>query len=184
MDKNKRRFIHYNKLGKLPLLGEGVYGKVYKLNKKTCVKVNKDPKVNRKEVKLFKNYKNCALFPKYYGCGQNYIVMEIIHGESLRNYLDRGAKLYEDVMEQLVKMFAAGIKAGLDLNPNIRHVILSSKEYARLVDIEDIIKFSSAKPFMLMNGLHRYSQKEVFLEYITNNHKWLLAQWEGKSPET
>ncbi len=178
MVKNKRRIIHFNELGKLPLLGEGRYGKVYKLDKKTCVKVNEDPGVNKKEVELFRKHKNCSLFPKYYGCGQNYIVMEIIYGESLRNYLDRGAKLNEIVIEQLVNMFAVGIKAGLDLNPNIRHVILSFREYARLVDIEDIIKFSSAKPFMLMNGLNKYSQKEVFLEYINNNHNWLLAHWE------
>ncbi|PKM82529.1 MAG: hypothetical protein CVU89_03215 [Firmicutes bacterium HGW-Firmicutes-14] len=170
-----------NKPGKLPVLGKGVYGKVYKLNEKTCVKVNKDPEVNKKEVELYKIYGNCPLFPKYYGCGQNYIVMELIKGESLRSYLDKGGILSENILKQLIKMFEEGIKAGLSLNPNARHIILTSEEYARLVDVEDIIKFSSAKPFMLMNRLNKYAQKQAFLEYLNNNSKWLMDQWEVKN---
>jgi len=165
---------------KLPILGKGKLGTVYKLNKRTCVKVNKDPEVNKKEVELYKIYRNCPLFPKYYGCGPNYIVMELINGESLGSYLDKGAVLSKNILSQLVTMFEEGIKAGLNLNPNARHIILTSKNYARLVDIEDIIKFSSAKPFMLMNRLKKYGQKQTFLEYVNNNSKFLIDQWNAR----
>lgn len=180
MAKNKQHLVRLNNMAKLPILGKGKYGIVYKIDDRICVKINKDPEINMKEVELYKIYRDCPLFPKYYGCGENYIVMELIKGESLGSYLDKGAILTRNILRQLVMMFEEGAKAGLNLNPNARHIILTSRKYARLVDIEDIIKFSSAKPFMLMNRLNKYAQKQAFLDYVNHNSKWLMAQWEVK----
>jgi len=172
--------VDLNKLTSYPVLGKGVYGKVYKLNNRICVKVNKDLDVHIKEVELYKRYENCSLFPKYYDSGENYIIMELIKGNSLRVYLDEGKVLNENICKQLVKMFEEGYQAGLMLNPNARHIILTSVGRIRLVDIEDINKFSSARPFMLFNRLNKTGQKQAFLEYVKSCHKWLFDLWNSK----
>ncbi|PKM82843.1 MAG: hypothetical protein CVU89_01515 [Firmicutes bacterium HGW-Firmicutes-14] len=182
MVENQEYSVTLDKLDSYPVLGKGAYGKVYKLDEGTCVKVNKDIKINKNEVELYKKYKNCPLFPKFYGCGENYIVMELIKGESLESYLTKGKSLDKNILQLLVKMFEEGKKAGLRLNPYIRHIILTPENCIKLVDIKSTIrhsknKLASGKSILFLKGLNEYGQKQVFLEYVKNNHEWLINQW-------
>ncbi len=167
-------------LEKFPVLGEGKLGKVYKINELTCVKVNRNEHVNQKELAGYKKYGSSAIFPRvYFGC-QNVIVMEYIDGIQLAGYLEQGNRLKEWHMKALVGLFAEAYKIRLLLNPNARHVILTKSGKARVVDLEDQVKFASPKPFMLFHKLKKFQQKELFINYVKKNSPELYKKWYGR----
>ena len=159
------------------IIGQGVYGVVYLYNSNTCVKVNKDRNNNLTEVNLYKQYAHCPLFPRIYEFGDNYIVMEYIQGRSLKEFLEQGNKLNTEYLDGLIKMFEEGYKIGLKLNPNAKHVIMTPNKRIRLVDLDDIVKFASSKPFMLFHRLAKYGQKSDFIQYVNTNNKQIYHKW-------
>ncbi len=166
--------------GRLKVLGKGVFGTVVQLNEHICIKVNKDAANNRRESQLYQKYRHSLLFPKIYGTGKNYIVMELIKGISLSDYLDKGKTLDQKWLQALLEMFAEGRDIGLELNPNTRHIILTRDNRVRLVDIEDIDKFASVKPYMLFHRLDKHGQKQVLLEYVKEHNRALYDCWMEK----
>lgn len=159
-----------------PVVGRGVFGTVYKIKDRVCLKVNKSAKNNCREIELYDKYGESPLFPKIHGHGEKYIVMELIEGTSLRDYLDRGQVVDEKWLFGLLKMFEEGQKSGLDLNPNARHIILTERGI-RLIDLEDIEKLASPKPYMLFHRLKEYDQKKLLMRYVRKHNSALYKQW-------
>ncbi len=109
-------------------------------------------------------------------------LLELIKGESLKSYLDSRQALDEVWLTGLVKMFEQGQRLGLSLNPAVEHIILTPGG-VRLVDLDDIIKFTVAYPRFLLRSLNRYGQKRRFLEFVKKSNQKLYEQWtEGSSP--
>ncbi|MHB9094562.1 MAG: hypothetical protein ACYC21_07800 [Eubacteriales bacterium] len=168
-----------DQLDKYPILGEGKLGVVYQVNDSTCVKVSKNININKKEIGLYEKYRS-MLFPEIYLTGENFIVMELIKGISLKEHLDMGNKLEHYIMTELVKMFEEGHKVGLSLNPNARHIIISEENRIRLVDLDDIVKFASPKPFMLFHRLREHGYRDAFLDFVKTHQYGLYVWWFGQ----
>lgn len=177
MSVNEEIYLLFGNLNNYPVLGQGKLGKVYRLDDQSCVKINEHTENNNKEVKLYKKYRKSPLFPRMLGSGQNYIIMEYIKGTSLLEFLNQGQTLNNSKMNSLLNMFTEAEKIGLLLNPNARHIIFDSKGTVRLVDLEDMVKFPSSKPFMLFNRLKKSGQKELFLNFVKQNNADLYKRW-------
>lgn len=178
---NDKIYLLFGDLNQYPVIGQGKFGTVYRLNDQSCLKINYDTKNNKKEVKLHKKYSHSPLFPRMYGYGRNYIIMEYIKGTSLAVFLDQGLTLDDGKMRSLLTMFQEAEKTGLSLNPNARHVIFDRYDSVRLVDLEDLAKFASPKPFMLFNRLKKYGQKELFLSFVEQHDPALYKNWTSRS---
>lgn len=176
--KKRKKFDDVVKnLSRYPVLGQGKIGTVYKISEHSCLKVNKTPEINRKEARYYARYGDSHLFPELLARGRQYIVLELVKGVSLKDYLAQGNTLNEQVMTQLANMFLQGREIGLSLNPHARHIILGTGSYLKLVDLEDIVKFQAPKPFMLLHHLNYRGQKEVFTEFLKERYPVLYNEW-------
>ena len=132
-------------LDKLPVLGKGRFGTVYKIDKYRCIKVNVSAENNEREIQIYKQYSSSSLFPRIFQSGNSYIIMELIKGRSLSEHLKSGGTLNLYWLTGLLEMFKEGRRIGLRLNPNARHIILTRANSIKLLDLEDIVKFESLK---------------------------------------
>lgn len=164
-------------LDKFPVLGKGRFGTVYRIGKHRCIKVNVSAENNEREIQLYKQYKGSSLFPRIYQSGKSYIIMKLIKGRSLSEHLESGGTLNPYWLNGLLEMFEAGRRIGLCLNPNARHIVLTGDNRIKLLDLEDIVKFESPKPFMLLHRLNKHGQKEALLEYVENHKRELYEEW-------
>ena len=168
-------------LDKLPVLGKGRSGTVYKIDKYKCIKVNVSAENNEREIQLYKQYSGSSLFPRMYQSGKSYIIMELIKGRSLSEHLKSGGALNLFWLNGLLEMFEEGRRIGLCLNPNARHIVLTRDNRIKLLDLEDIVKLESPKPFMLFHRLNKHDQKEILFKYVENHKRELYEEWKART---
>ena len=80
---------HGLKIKKQKLIGQGIHGQVYSLNKTTCIKIYKKQKYLSQELANLLKVEGKPWFTKVFKWGNKYMIREYVNGIQLDKYLKK-----------------------------------------------------------------------------------------------
>lgn len=163
----------------LKLLGEGVQGKVYRIDDSRCVKIFKRPECLPRELDNLRMAAHEPQFPKVYEWGKDYIIREYIEGIELGLYLQK-SPLTESISSQLVDLLQAFERLQFKrIDTQLKNVIITSKGQLRPIDFVNAMKKKQSYPKLLLSQLKKINMKETFLKHVKRINKELFYKWKA-----
>ncbi|MEH7418619.1 RIO1 family regulatory kinase/ATPase [Neobacillus drentensis] len=122
----------------LKLIGEGSQGAVFQLSEDRCVKIYVIPEAAVKEGKALEAAKDTNRVPKVYEVGPNYVVMEYLRGQNLKNYLKQKKNIPESFTKQIIQIRKELKRVGFTrIKTSIGHFIITEGEILKAIDHSD-----------------------------------------------
>lgn len=163
------------------LVGRGAHGAVFKLSKHRCVKIFPNPESARLERGALMAGQRSSVFPKLYGSGRNYVVMEYISGSSLYEHLkkigfvsDQMTKEILFLLNELKRLRFARHDAAL------RHLRWTKTGKLRIIDHVNSLKRKYSRPVRLLRGLRQLGLQSSFLNRVRKQDPLLYRRWKRK----
>jgi predicted Ser/Thr protein kinase len=161
-----------------PFVGKGIHGVVFRIDHKTCVKVHAIESTWKDEVRVLELGKTSDLFPKLYFKDKSFIVMELLDGVPLKDYLQSNP-LSKELSRKIIKTLYALKRIGIqEMDQHLHHFWLLKDGTMKVIDfVESNWKNSPYPQKMLheMQPVHR----DQFLRHIINLDPSLLAKWKA-----
>ncbi|MCX2824266.1 AarF/UbiB family protein [Bacillus pseudomycoides] len=165
---NKRR-ISRRDLKEYKLIGDGKDGEVYQLTHDKCVKMFFLEETRIKELKALVIGQSSPIIPRLYEYGENYIVMEYIHGISLARHLKKEKQITEELTEKILIMLDEFKKIGFTRwDTEVRHVLINEKGQLKVIDHKRAFTSNSKAPIKLLKGFKKFGLSQDFLNYVKN----------------
>lgn len=162
---------------KLHLLGTGTQGKVYKIDSEKCIKIFKNKKECKEELKTLIIAQADKHFPRLYEYGENYIIRECIDGTELDKYLLK-ERLTPELINKLIKLYEAMLNIGFTrLDAAIFHIFVTPKGELKLIDTAKCMKKKTLIPNLLISGFEKLGYKEDLFNYLNHNRLDLYNKW-------
>ena len=130
-----------------PVLGKGHVGIVVAAKHKDSEvalkirRVDADRETMRREAELLKKANNISVGPKLLGCTDNFLLMELVEGKNMQEWLREEKKAEEvrlvlrDLIEQCRRLDEEGIDHG-ELSKAHKHVVITASNQIRIIDFE------------------------------------------------
>lgn len=163
----------------LQLLGKGRHGAVFTINENVCVKIYGEQDVCARELYALSLGQHTSLLPKIYCSGNNFIVMEIIKGIDLREYL-QSQPLTKPLSANLVKLLSTFKEIGFErIDHHKRHIFVQEDGSLRVLDVGTTVWRNRVYPYprKLLNSLGE-DYKALFLEHVKEIDPTLYKEWE------
>ncbi|WP_439741262.1 AarF/UbiB family protein [Bacillus pseudomycoides] len=165
---NKRR-ISRRDLKEYKLIGDGKDGEVYQLTHDKCVKMFFLEETQKKELKALVIGQSSLIIPRLYEYGENYIVMEYIHGISLARHLKKEKQITEELTEKILIMLDELKKIGFTRwDTEVRHVLINEEGQLKVIDHKRAFTSNSEAPIKLLKGLKKFGLSQDFLNNVKN----------------
>ncbi|PED05196.1 AarF/UbiB family protein [Bacillus pseudomycoides] len=165
---NKRR-ISRRDLKEYKLIGDGKDGEVYQLTHDKCVKMFFLEETQKKELKALVIGQSSPIIPRLYEYGENYIVMEYIHGISLARHLKKEKQITEELTEKILIMLDELKKIGFTRwDTEVRHVLINEEGQLKVIDHKRAFTSNSKAPIKLLKGLKKFGLSQDFLNNVKN----------------
>jgi len=131
----------------IPILGKGHVGVVVAaLHKGSEValkirRVDADRETMQREAELLKRANKVSVGPRFLGCTENFLLMELVEGNNIQEWLREEKKVEEvrrvlrDLMEQCKRLDEEGIDHG-ELSKAHKHVVITASNQIRIIDFE------------------------------------------------
>ena len=162
----------------LVMMGKGRQGAVFQLTNDICVKVFGNTEDCDREYYALSLGKQTSLFPKLYGKGTLYIVMEIIRGVDLREYL-QSQPLTKALSAKLIEMLITFKKIGYErIDHHKRQIYLQSDGSLKVIDVARTIWRDRVYPYprKLLTSLGE-ENKAIFMAHVQEMAPELFAEW-------
>ncbi|MCM3690618.1 hypothetical protein [Neobacillus niacini] len=162
----------------LVMMGKGRQGAVFQINNDICVKVFGNTEDCDREYYALSLGQQTALFPKLYGKGPLYIVMEIIRGVDLREYL-QSQPLTQALSAKLIEMLITFKKIGYErIDHHKRQIYLQSDGSLKVIDVARTIWRDRVYPYprKLLTSLGE-ENKAIFMAHVQEMAPELYAEW-------
>jgi predicted Ser/Thr protein kinase len=162
----------------LVMMGKGRQGAVFQLTNDICVKVFGNTEDCDREYYALSLGQQTTLFPKLYGKGPLYIVMEIIRGVDLREYL-QSQPLTKALSAKLIEMLITFKKIGYErIDHHKRQIYLQSDGSLKVIDVARTIWRDRVYPYprKLLTSLGE-ENKIIFLAHVQEMAPELYAEW-------
>jgi predicted Ser/Thr protein kinase len=157
---------HGYDLTKLKCIGQGMHGKVYMIDKNTCIKIFKRKETCEKEIETLAMAQGNLYFPKLYDFGEKYIIREFVEGIELDKYLSDNP-LTLDLSEKIIKIYEALGEVGYKRQDTaLLHIFINSNGRLRLIDTAKAMSISTKYPKIILNDLKILGLKATFLEHV------------------
>ncbi|MGG2065155.1 AarF/UbiB family protein [Bacillus sp. S14(2024)] len=174
----KKRIISRGDVEKCKLIGNGRDGEVYELAYDKCVKMFYQEETQKKELKALIIGQSSPIIPRLYEYGENYIVMEYIHGISLAGYLKREQKMTEELTKKILMMLNELKKIGFTRwDAEVRHVLINEKGQLKVIDHKRAFTANIQVPVKLLKGLEKFGLAQDFLNHVKNIQPSLYNKW-------
>ncbi|MDM5155691.1 AarF/UbiB family protein [Bacillus sp. DX1.1] len=174
---NKRR-ISRRDLAEYKLIGDGKDGEVYQLTHDTCVKMFFLEETQKKELKALVIGQSSPIIPRLYEYGENYIVMEYIHGISLARHLKREKQITEELTEKILTMLDELKKIGFTRwDTEVRHVLINEEGQLKVIDHKRAFTSNSKTPTKLLKGFEKFGLSQDFLNCVKNIRSSVYKTW-------
>lgn len=165
---NKRR-ISRRDLKEYKLIGDGKDGEVYQLTHDKCVKMFFQEETQKKELKALVIGQSSPIIPRLYEYGENYIVMEYIHGISLARHLKKEKQITEELTEKILIMLDEFKKIGFTRwDTEVRHVLINEEGQLKVIDHKRAFTSNIKAPIKLLKGFKKFGLSQDFLNYVKN----------------
>ncbi|MBT2639974.1 hypothetical protein [Bacillus sp. ISL-39] len=163
----------------LELMGKGRQGAVFRYSKDICIKVygNKED-CEREHYAMYLGQKS-DLFPLLYAAGDNYIVMEIVKGVDLREYL-QSQPLTEQLSYKLIELLITFKEVGFDrIDHHKRQIYIQPDSNLKVIDVGRTVWRNRVYPYprKLLNSLGK-ENKAKFLHHVKLLAPELFEEWE------
>lgn len=162
----------------LVMMGKGRQGAVFQLTNDICVKVFGNTEDCDREYYALSLGQQTSLFPKLYGKGPLYIVMEIIRGVDLREYL-QSQPLTKALSAKLIEMLITFKKIGYErIDHHKRQIYLQPDESLKVIDVARTIWRDRVYPYprKLLTSLGE-ENKAIFLNHVQEMAPELYLEW-------
>jgi predicted Ser/Thr protein kinase len=174
---NKRR-VSKRDVGKYKLIGDGKDGEVYQLTHDKCVKIFFQEETQKKELKALIIGQSSPIIPRLYEYGENYIVMEYIHGISLARYLKRNENITEELAREILKMLNELKKIGFTRwDTEVRHVLINEEGQLKVIDHKRAFTSNSKVPNKLLKGFEKFGLAQNFLNHVKKIQPSIYKNW-------
>ena len=162
----------------LVMMGKGRQGAVFQLTNDICVKVFGNNEDCEREYYALSLGQHTSLFPKLYGKGPLYIVMEIIRGVDLREYL-QSQPLTKPLSAKLIIMLYTFKKIGYErIDHHKRQIYLQPDGSLKVIDVARTIWRDRVYPYprKLLTSLGE-ENKAIFLAHVQEMAPELYMEW-------
>ncbi|MEH7250638.1 hypothetical protein V7111_00700 [Neobacillus niacini] len=162
----------------LVMMGKGRQGAVFQLTDDICVKVFGNTEDCDREYYALSLGQDTSLMPKLYEKGPLYIVMEIIRGVDLREYL-QSQPLTKALSEKLIVMLYTFKKIGYErIDHHKRQIYLQPDGSLRVIDVARTIWRDRVYPYprKLLISLGE-ENKAIFMAHVQEMAPELYMEW-------
>ncbi|SFI38100.1 MULTISPECIES: AarF/UbiB family protein [unclassified Bacillus (in: firmicutes)] len=174
---NKRR-VSRRDIEKYKLIGSGKDGEVYQLSHDKCVKIFFLEETQKKELKALVIGQSSSIIPRLYEYGENYIVMEYIHGISLARHLKREQKITEELTGKILTMLSEFKNLGFTRwDTEVRHVLINEQGQLKVIDHKRAFTSNSKVPGKLLKGFQKFGLEKEFLKDVKKIQPSVYNTW-------
>ncbi|MCJ8006535.1 hypothetical protein ACFFF5_02565 [Lederbergia wuyishanensis] len=162
----------------LVMIGKGRQGAVFQIDNDTCVKVFGNSEDCDRENYALSLGQRTDLFPKIHAKGSNYIVMDLIKGIDVREYL-QSQPLTEALSEKLVKMLITFKEIGFQrIDHHKRQIFIQEDGSLKVIDVSRTVWRDRVYPYprKLMTSLGE-KNKALFLSHVQELAPELYDEW-------
>jgi RIO-like serine/threonine protein kinase len=162
-----------------PLIGMGAQGAVFKLSEERCVKIYSNTLQAKMELEALKTGQHLVFFPRLYGYGDNYIVMEYFNAPTLKEYLRNCTYIPESFTRKLLSILNEMKKAQFTMvDAPLRHIFVLENEELKVIDHVNAFKRIHPVPLKLLRDLNMMLLKESFLSQVRKMERETYEIWQ------
>ena len=162
-----------------PLIGMGAQGAVFKLSEERCVKIYSNTLQAQMELEALKAGQHLSFFPRLYGYGENYIVMEYFNAPTLKEYLRNCTYIPETFTRKLLSILNEMKKAEFTMvDAPLRHIFVLENEELKVIDHVNAFKRIHPVPLKLLRDLNMMLLKESFLSQVKRMEPETYEIWQ------
>lgn len=167
------------------LIGKGMQGAVFKLSDHRCLKIYAKERHCLRESKTLNEGKVSSIVPKVFEVGSNYIVMEYIKGQPLKDYLKSHLSISEPIAKQLVYIFKEMKRIGFTrIDASIRHLFVTDVGEIKVVDHVNSLKIQQEWPIRFFRALKKLKLLDTFLYQLKEMDPELYGEWKKLMDES
>jgi len=163
----------------LNLIGKGRHGAVFTINEEVCIKIYGEEDVCARELYALSLGQNTNLVPKVYCHDSKYIVMEIVNGIDLREYL-QSQPLTKAISAKLIELLVTFKEIGYErIDHHKRHIFVQENGNLKVLDVGTTVWRNRVYPYprKLLNSLGS-EYKLTFLEHVKELNPDLFQEWD------
>jgi predicted Ser/Thr protein kinase len=162
-----------------PLIGMGAQGAVFKLSEERCVKIYSNTLKAQMELEALKAGQHLAFFPRLFGYGDNYIVMEYFNAPTLKEYLRNCSYMPESITRKLLYILGEMRNAQFTMvDAPLRHIFVLGNEELKVIDHVNAFKRIHPVPLKLLRDLNMMLLKESFLSQVRKFERDTYQTWQ------
>ncbi|MCM3691851.1 hypothetical protein [Neobacillus niacini] len=162
-----------------PLIGMGAQGAVFKLSEERCVKIYSNTLQAQMELEALKTGQHLSFFPRLYGYGDNYIVMEYFNAPTLKEYLRNCTYVPERFTRKLLSILNEMRQAQFTMvDAPLRHIFVLENEELKVIDHVNAFKRIHPVPLKLLRDLNMMLLKESFLSQVRKMEPKTFELWQ------
>jgi RIO-like serine/threonine protein kinase len=168
-----------NNKSSLEMIGKGRQGAVFKINDQMCMKVYGDVEDCEREYYAMSLGQHTSLIPKIYCKGKNFIVMEMVYGVDLREYLQANP-LTKELSYRLIQMLLTFKEIGYErIDHHKRQIYLQEDGSLKVIDVGRTVWRNRTYPYprKLLRSLGK-DHEAVFLQHVKEMAPELYKEWQ------
>jgi putative serine/threonine protein kinase len=160
-------------------IGKGKQGEVYQLSSDRCIKIYNNELHAQMESNSYKLAEGSTLIPKLYEAGPNYLIMELLHGETLQVYLKRKGTITKSDTEQIVWIIHEMIRLGFTrIDAALFHIIVvEGQQSYKIIDLVNCYTKRYRIPMVMFKGLSKLGLLDPFLMHVKALDPELYKVW-------
>jgi predicted Ser/Thr protein kinase len=164
-EENGKKKLNIHNPTKLKLIGEGTQGAVFQLDEGRCVKIYVNPNAATKEGNALEKAKGLNLVPKLYEVGSNYVIMEYLKGQNLKDYLKNTKEITPDLTRQIIMIRKELKRVGFTrIKTSIGHFIVTEGKVLKAIDHSDGLTMNDPHNPKMFRDLKKLGLLSSFLE--------------------
>lgn len=162
-----------------PLIGMGAQGAVFKISEERCVKIYSNTLQAQMEVEALKAGQHLPFFPRLYGYGENYIVMEYFNAPTLKEYIRNCTFIPESITRKLLFILGEMRNAQFTMiDAPLRDIFVLENEELKVIDHVNAFKRIHPVPLKLLRDLNMMLLKESFLSQVRKLEPDTYKTWQ------
>jgi RIO-like serine/threonine protein kinase len=164
-------------LKQLSLIGTGVHGKVYRLDKNRCIKICKKTKDMQKEHHVLKYVEGYSQFPKVYECEGRYMIREYVDGTNIIDYIKQNGfnnSLARELTE-LIKLFIKLKFTRIDIKMN--ELFITKDHKIKIIDTTRYLDKKASYPYKMLKVLKELGYYKQYMNFLKENYTNFYKGW-------
>ncbi|WAA08641.1 hypothetical protein [Fervidibacillus albus] len=178
ISERNRQDVHVINRSPLKMIGKGRQGAVFQLSNQRCIKVYANEEDCEREYYALQLGQHTNLFPKLFAKGPNYIVMELVSGVDLREYL-QSQPLTLELSKKLIEMLITFKEIGYErIDHHKRQIFIQKDGNLKVIDVGRTVWRDRVYPYprKLINSLGD-DYKQIFLSHVQQLAPDLYNEW-------